>query len=59
MATATGSGRCRPPAHDAANRVEYRRPGGVVEWYINGPLGLEQGFDLAAPPVGGGPAAAR
>ena len=32
-----------------ANRVEYRR-GDLTEWYINGPLGLEQGFTLAAPP---------
>jgi hypothetical protein len=35
-----------------ANRVAYRR-GGLVEWYANGPLGLEQGFDLAARPAGG------
>ncbi len=32
-----------------ANRVEYRR-GPLVEWYVNGPAGLEQGFTLAAPP---------
>ena len=32
------------------NRVEYRR-GGLTEWYVNGPLGLEQGFTLAAPPA--------
>jgi trimeric autotransporter adhesin len=31
------------------NRVEYRR-GPLVEWYVNGPAGLEQGFTLAAPP---------
>jgi FG-GAP repeat len=31
------------------NRVEYRR-GAVTEWYVNGPLGLEQGFTLAAAP---------
>jgi uncharacterized repeat protein (TIGR01451 family) len=36
----------------AANRVEYRR-GAITEWYVNGPLGLQQGFDLAAPPPGG------
>jgi hypothetical protein len=36
----------------AANRVEYRR-GDVTEWYVNGPLGIEQGFTLtAAPPRG-------
>jgi hypothetical protein len=34
-----------------ANRVEYRR-GGLTEWYLNGPLGLEQGFTLARPPAG-------
>ena len=33
-----------PRAHD--NRVEYRR-GDVTEWYVNGPLGVEQGFTLA------------
>ena len=32
-----------------ANRVEYRH-GAITEWYINGPLGLQQGFDLIAPP---------
>jgi FG-GAP repeat/Bacterial Ig domain len=34
-----------------ANRVEYQR-GAVTEWYLNGPLGLEQGFTIARPPVG-------
>jgi hypothetical protein len=37
------------------NRVVYRR-GPVSEWYANGPLGLEQGFTLAAPPRGRTPA---
>ena len=32
------------------NRVSYRRPG-LSEWYANGPLGLEQGFTLQAPPA--------
>lgn len=32
-----------PVAKD--NRLEYRR-GALTEWYINGPLGLEQGFTL-------------
>ena len=32
----------------SGNRVEYRR-GPVTEWYVNGPLGLEQGFTLARP----------
>ena len=38
-----------PAAH--ANRVSYRR-GSLTEWYANGPLGLEQGFTLKAPPAG-------
>ncbi len=33
-----------------ANRVEYQR-GPLVEWYVNGPAGLEQGFTLSAPPA--------
>ncbi len=33
-----------------ANRVEYRR-GPLTEWYENGPVGLEQGFTLTAPPT--------
>jgi uncharacterized repeat protein (TIGR01451 family) len=32
-----------------ANRLEYRR-GGLTEWYLNGPLGLEQGFTLTQSP---------
>ncbi len=32
------------------NRVEYRR-GVMVEWYMNQPQGLEQGFTLSVPPV--------
>jgi FG-GAP repeat len=35
--------------HATANRVEYRR-GAATEWYLNGPMGLEQGFRLAEPP---------
>jgi hypothetical protein len=31
------------------NRVEYRR-GPLTEWYLNGPLGLEQGFTISEPP---------
>ncbi len=30
-------------------RMEYRR-GNLTEWYVNGPLGLEQGFTLKEPP---------
>ncbi len=50
-----------PPQADG-NRVEYRRatPDGVevTEWYVNGPLGVEQGFELERAPscrgAGGG-----
>jgi hypothetical protein len=34
-----------------ANRVLYARPG-LVEWYVNGPQGLEQGFTLSRAPSG-------
>ncbi len=33
-----------------ANRVEYRR-GALTEWYVNGPLGIEQGFTISQAPV--------
>lgn len=39
-----------------ANRVEYRR-GNVTEWYVNGPMGLEQGFTLNRSPETGDPGA--
>ena len=53
---ATGYGRTLQPVAAAApaahaNRVSYRH-GSVTEWYANGPLGLEQGFTLKAPPSG-------
>jgi hypothetical protein len=38
-----------PEAQD--NRVQYRRAPGLVEWYKNGPLGLEQGFTVDAAPA--------
>jgi uncharacterized repeat protein (TIGR01451 family) len=37
------------PPQAGINRVEYRR-GPLTEWYVNGPVGLEQGFTLADPP---------
>ncbi|MGO9646454.1 MAG: hypothetical protein ACLPOO_00225 [Terriglobales bacterium] len=37
-----------PRAH--LNRVEYRR-GPLTEWYVNGPVGLEQGFTFEEPPA--------
>ncbi len=40
-----------PRVDTAPNRVVYDRPTGggfrVSEWFVNGPLGLEQGFDIA------------
>ena len=42
-------GATRPLAR--ANKVSYRHTG-VTEWYVNGPLGLEQGFTLGGPPRG-------
>lgn len=40
--------------HGTGNRVEYRREGvrsgdAPTEWYVHGPLGLEQGFTLETP----------
>ncbi len=32
-----------------SNRVEYRH-GSLIEWYVNGPVGLEQGFTVTEPP---------
>jgi hypothetical protein len=37
----------------SANRVSYAR-GALREWWANGPLGLEQGFDIARRPAGSG-----
>ena len=58
-----GSGRrlqavsmARPVAR--GNRVAYDR-GGLVEWYANGPLGLEQGFTIPARPAGAGDGALK
>ena len=36
----------------AGNRVEYDY-GAVSQWFVNGPLGLQQGFTLAQRPAGG------
>jgi hypothetical protein len=41
------------PPRVHANRVDYRH-GSVDEWWANGPLGLEEGFDLARRPAGTG-----
>ena len=37
----------------SADRVSYSR-GALNEWWANGPLGLEQGFDIARRPAGSG-----
>jgi hypothetical protein len=37
----------RPKA--TANRIDYQRTA-LNEWYLNGPLGLEQGFTFESPP---------
>jgi hypothetical protein len=43
-------------ADTAGNRVLYQHGGGLSEWYANGPLGLEQGFEVATGPrAGAGP----
>lgn len=45
-----------PPTTDhevARTELRYRR-GALTEWYRNGPLGLEQGFDLDERPTGDG-----
>jgi len=34
------------------NHVNYRR-GSLTEWYVNGPVGLEQGFTVSEPPSSG------
>jgi trimeric autotransporter adhesin len=59
--TGYGRGDSLHPAHAAApsgraNRVEYQR-GTLTEWYVNGPIGLEQGFTLERAPAdaNGGP----
>ncbi len=44
------------PPVAARNRVSYRRAAGqseISEWYLNGPLGLEQGFVIEKPLVCG------
>ncbi len=43
------AGRALPQANE--HRVEYHRSG-LTEWYVNGPLGIEQGFTVLSPPKG-------
>ena len=51
-----GRGRIVGPAVDAklsanGSRVTYAYPEGVTEWYVNGPLGLQQGFTFEGRPA--------
>jgi hypothetical protein len=39
------------PANVSNNRIEYNR-GNITEWYVNSPLGIEQGFTLNGMPEG-------
>ncbi|MGO9691111.1 MAG: PKD domain-containing protein [Syntrophobacteraceae bacterium] len=43
------AGHAVPQANE--HRVEYHRSG-LTEWYVNGPLGIEQGFTVLSPPKG-------
>jgi hypothetical protein len=36
------------------NKIEYQRGHGLTEWYLNGPMGVEQGFTIVEQPVGDG-----
>ncbi|MGB2691751.1 MAG: hypothetical protein WBC96_04580 [Thermodesulfobacteriota bacterium] len=37
------------PTRVSANKVEYHK-GNITEWYVNSPLGVEQGFTFASSP---------
>ena len=41
------------------NRASYLREDGSEEWYLNGPLGVEQGFEIRERPEGTGPLVLR
>jgi hypothetical protein len=41
------------PKLERSNRVAYSRDG-TTEWYVNGPLGLEQGFSIGHAPASAG-----
>ena len=55
--SAWGRGQARDPLPAAAtakinaNRLSYQR-GPLSEWFLNGPLGLQQGWHIAEPPAG-------
>jgi hypothetical protein len=51
----TPFGNAVPRRTDRANRIEYGREvrgAKLSEWYVNGPLGIEQGFTLESSPCG-------
>jgi len=48
-----GRAPARAEVHAEGNRVELRR-GPLTEWYLHGPLGVEQGFTLESAPAGAG-----
>ena len=52
--TGSASRAAAPTRAATTARVEYRRPG-LVEWYRVDGLALEQGFDVLSPPDGLGP----
>ncbi len=39
-----------PSITATGSRVEYQYPEGITEWYVNGPLGLQQGFTFESNP---------
>ena len=39
-----------PSITATGSRVEYQYPEGITEWYVNGPLGLQQGFTFESKP---------
>jgi hypothetical protein len=53
-APTTSAGLPAGEARTTGNRVEIEREGGLIEWYVNGPLGLEQGYTLARRPCDAG-----
>ena len=40
-----------PSITATGSRVEYQYAGGITEWYVNGPLGLQQGFTFESKPL--------
>ncbi len=40
-----------PSITATGSRVEYQYARGITEWYVNGPLGLQQGFNFESKPL--------